>query len=125
MSFFNIDPSIKRFPPEKVHFRSLVGSLDPEGKKVRVQLELTPFQKSPFIELTISDSEKNELSTSTIVEPVFWKQELTMHLRSDPPAGSSLKLIARVYYPDTEFSSTKKIKLAMPIPSTGEPHDTE
>jgi len=120
MAFFNIDPSIKRYPPEKVSFRSLDCTLLEDGKKVHIKLELTPFQESPYIEISIYDAEENEVSSATIVEPVFWKQELTMHIRGNLPAGSQLRMIAKVYYPEKDYSSRKTKKLTIPIPSAGE-----
>src|SRR5512135_1608998 len=98
--FFNIpdDPDIIPLPPEDVRIRQLTAEPYPDGRRVRVNLELTPFQQRPSLEVTLRDQDAEEVSSVSVVEPMSWKIEFTMHVRRDPPHGT-YTLVARLYYP--------------------------
>ena len=81
MDFFFVDPNIERLPPTQTRLLDLRAESDPDGKRIRVAMELTPFQQRPYIELTLTDSAGHEASSASIVEPVGWKLELTLHIR--------------------------------------------
>lgn len=107
MDAFFLDPQVQRLPPEETRILGLRAEPYPEGKRVRVNLELTPFLQRPYIELILSDPEGNEVSSASIVEPVSWTLELTLHLRPSTslPAVASLRegtytLAAHLTYPD-------------------------
>jgi hypothetical protein len=61
-------------------------------------LEVTPFQKRPYIEVTLKDAGGEEIASTSIVEPLSWKLEFTMHIRGG--LNNPYTLHARLYYPD-------------------------
>ena len=98
MSFFFPEDGLQRMPPEETHITSLSVEPYPDGERVHVNIEMTPFQTRPYLEVTLTDAIGDEVATASIVEPMGWKLEFTMHLR-----GSSLgpfKIEARLFYPD-------------------------
>ena len=98
-AFFN-DPDLERLPPEKMRWVNLSTEIYPDGKRIRVRLEFTPFQKSPVLELTIRDAHGNAAATTTIIEPFTWHQELTLHLRDPRTEVDGLRLDAVLLYPE-------------------------
>lgn len=100
MEFFINDPNIQRLPPEATRLLGLRAEPDPDGKRMRVVIELTPFQKRPDIELKLTDSAGVEVSAASIIEPVGWKLELTMHIRTSAPTPGKYTLVASVSYSD-------------------------
>jgi hypothetical protein len=84
MEFFFADPNVERLPPADTRLLDLRAEPDPDGARIRVSLDITPFQQRPYIELTLTDSSGRELSSASIVEPVGWKLELTLHIRKVP-----------------------------------------
>ncbi len=98
MSFFFPEDSLQRMTPEETHITSLTAEPYPDGKRVRVNIEMTPFQTRPYIEVLLTDSNNEEVATATIVEPMGWKLEFTMHLRG--AKASPFKLEAKLFYPD-------------------------
>jgi hypothetical protein len=89
----------------------------PDGKRVRVSLELTPFQQRPYIELALSDPDGNEVSSASIVEPVSWKLELTLHLRTHGTPHVALgtyTLTAVLSYPDLGEIDRRETSIAIP-----------
>lgn len=87
MEFFHADPSETRLPPDEVRIRDLKVQVLEEGRKVKVYLEVDPFQKRPNAELTITDPQGKTVSNVNIIESMIRKMELTMHLRGEPLSG--------------------------------------
>lgn len=100
MDIFFQDPNEIPLPPEEVRIQSLRVEPYPDGKRLRVYLEVDPFQKKPNVELTITDKVGDIASNVSILESMTRRMELTMHLRGvshNPP----YTLLAKVYYFDT------------------------
>jgi hypothetical protein len=97
MDIFFTDTSEIPLPPEQVRIRELRADPSPDGKRVRVYLEVDPFQKRPSVDLAILDQEGEEIATASIIESMTRKMELTMHLRRGVP-GNSFTLHATLYF---------------------------
>ena len=98
MDFFFPEDNLNRLTPEETHITSLSAEPYADGQRVRVNIEITPFQKRPHLEVVITDAGNEEVSTASIVEPMGWKLEFTMHLRG-APAGP-FQIEARLFYPE-------------------------
>lgn len=85
MDIHFVDPSMKPVPPQQVKVDRLDVEPYPDGRRIAVSLELTPFQERPTLELTVVDEQGGQLAQTTIIETVDHELELTMHL---PPAFS-------------------------------------
>jgi hypothetical protein len=101
MDFFlpqnELDKS-SRATPEETSIIQLSAQPYPDGYRLRVNLEITPFQIRPHIEVTLHDADGNEVASTNIVEPMSWKLEFTMHIRGE--LNNPYALSARLYYPD-------------------------
>ena len=75
-------------PPKEVRIRDFVVEPYPDGKRLRLNLELTPFQKPPSCEIFVADFLGNLVATANIIELVDPKVQLTMHLRIQEPQGT-------------------------------------
>ena len=98
MDFFFPEDNLTRAVPEETDILSLKGEPYPDGYRLRVNIEVTPFQKRPYIEVTLNDAAGEEIASTTIVEPLSWKLEFTMHIRGE--LNNPYELAARLYYPD-------------------------
>jgi hypothetical protein len=87
MDFFYTDPNEIRLPPDEVRIRDLQVQVLNEGRKIKVYLEVDPFQKRPSAELTITDPQGIPVANVSIIESMLRKMELTMHLRGEPRSG--------------------------------------
>jgi hypothetical protein len=99
MDFFFSEDNLNRMTPEETRIASLSAEVYPDGYRVRVHIEVTPFQKRPHIEVILSDSGGDEVASTSIVEPLGWKLEFTMHLR-DEELKNPYTLEAKLHYPD-------------------------
>ncbi|MBI4730544.1 MAG: hypothetical protein HY781_00110 [Chloroflexi bacterium] len=127
MDAFFLDPNVERLPPEATRFLDLRAESYPDGRRIRIGLELTPFQKRPNIELTLADSLGRACGSASIVEPMGWKLELTLHIRSqtrDTPALSAVEglhvtpgaftLTALLSYPDLGEIDRRQVSIQIP-----------
>ena len=118
MEFFINDPNTLRYPPSETRLLDLRASPDSEGKHLRVDLELSPFQQRPDIDITLKDSAGNDIASASIIEPVSWKLELNLHIRRTTLLAGKYTLAARLYYP--ELGEVDQRTLSIDIPHSGQ-----
>jgi hypothetical protein len=117
MEFFLTDPQVARLPSAETRILDLRAEPYPDGKRVHVNLELTPFQQRPYIELTLNDPDGNEVSSASIVEPMGWKLELTLHLRKPNPSGGTYILATHLFYPDLGEMDQRELSVQIQPPA--------
>lgn len=97
MDFFFAEDDLQRLAPEETRVQSLDVQPYPDGQRLRVNIQMTPFQQRPHLEIRIVDGNGDEVATASIVEPMSWKLELTMHLRG--ASANPFTIAARLFYP--------------------------
>lgn len=107
MEFFFPEDNLTRAVPEETKISSLSAQPYPDGRRLRVNMEVTPFQKRPYIEVILNDSNGDEVASASIVEPMSWKLEFTMHIRGE--LNNPYTLSARLYYPEGDGPSKEPL----------------
>jgi hypothetical protein len=97
MEIFFQDPSEVPLPPDEVRIRSLRAEPYPDGRRVRIYVEVDPFQARPSVDLEISDAQGRQQATASIIESMARKMEIVMHLRDGQP-GTQYHLAATLYF---------------------------
>jgi hypothetical protein len=115
MDIFFEDPNETRLPPEEVRIHQIVVNPLPNGNRVKVYLELTPFMKKPNIEVAITNSSGKETAHTSILETMSRKMEITMHLRESDP-GNEYTIEAIVYYQRLPGPSDATMDVPIPDP---------
>lgn len=98
MDFFLPEDHLQRAVPEETRITSLTAAPYPDGYRLRVNIEITPFQQRPHLEVVLNDANNEEIASSSIIEPLGWKIEFTMHIRGE--LNNPYTLEARLFYPD-------------------------
>lgn len=114
MEFLLGDPNVERLPPEFTRLLDLRADLYPDRHRLRVNLELTPFLERPEIELTLTDPSGEMCTSATIIEPMGWKLDLTMHLPTRRTTHGAFTLSAQVTYPDLGEVDRRSISIDIP-----------
>ncbi len=96
MDLFFTDPNEVPLPPAEVRIRELRASPNSDGRRVRVYLEIDPFQRRPSADLEILDSQDRVVSSASVIETVVRTMEMTLHLRE--VMHGPHRLVATLYY---------------------------
>ena len=105
MDFFLPEDHLQRATPEETHITSLSAEPYPDGYRLRVNIEMTPFQTRPHLEVVLNDASNEEIASTSIVEPLGWKLEFTMHIRGE--LNNPYTVEARLFYPDGPMTDPK------------------
>lgn len=121
MNIYFHDPDDIPLPPEEVRIRDLRAEPWPDGRRIRISLEITPFQKRPSGEIRIVDDQGEEMASISIIETGDPEMEFTIHLRSPRP-GAEYLVSSKVYYPEAEEEDEEAVDRAgekplLPLPT--------
>ncbi len=123
MEIFFPEDNLTRAVPEETKINSLSAHAYPDGYRVRVNIDVTPFQQRPYIEVTLNDANGDEVASTSIVEPLGWKLEFTMHIRGD--LKNPYTLSARLYYPEGPSTEPVHYSFNVEPPSDSSEPDSE
>ena len=120
MDFFLPEDHLQRAVPEETRITSLTAAPYPDGYRLHVNIEITPFQQRPHLEVVLNDANNEEIASSSIIEPLGWKIEFTMHIRGE--LNNPYTLEARLFYPDGPAAEPQAFTFDVKPPdSFGEP----
>ena len=114
MDFFFPDDLAPRLPPEETHIINLHAEPYPDRGRVRVDMDITPFQTRPHVDVTLFDSDGEEVAATSFIEPLTWKLEFTLHIRGKADPAGAYRLEARLYYPDGPAAEPVSIQFEIP-----------
>jgi len=114
MDIFFTDPTEVPLPPEEVRIRDLKANPWPDNRRVKVYLEVTPFQKHPSGEVIITDNLGQPVATASIIETIDPKMEITMHLRSPETGGEYIVSVILFYLQEFDDEELEDETLAPP-----------
>lgn len=115
IQFFDVSDESSR-PLEEVRIQSIRAEVMPDGRRVIVSVDLTPFFEKPSFDVTLLRDGVEERSTS-VVGAMHANAQLTMHL---PPGDPSGRYIARVDLLDNDsiVRQTESVSFEVARPST-------
>jgi hypothetical protein len=97
MDIFFQDPGEVPLPPDEVRIRDLIPTPWPDGRRVKVYLEVDPFQKRPSAQVEILNTAGDVVAEVSVIETMTRKMEFNMHLRHPELAGS-YRIAVVLYY---------------------------
>ncbi|MBI3159227.1 MAG: hypothetical protein HYZ26_06480 [Chloroflexi bacterium] len=101
MDIFFADPDAVPLPPEEMEILMLEIAPYPEGKRVGLRFQITPFQKRPNIEVTLFNPAGRIVSQLSVVEAMEARMDFTMHIRESQPQGE-YRARMRLFYADLD-----------------------
>ena len=95
-------------PPEQVRFRWVKAEPYPDGQRVRIEFELTPFLVRPDVEIVLRAQDETTVASASIIENVDTRVALTLHLRGGVEAGT-YHAILRLRYHEQGLTSEHQL----------------
>jgi hypothetical protein len=114
MAFFFPDDLTPRALPADTRLLSLRADPYPDRARIRVEMDVTPFETRPHIEVTLFDADGHEVTAVSFIEPMTWNIEFTLHLRGRTDPAGGYRLEARLYYPDGPAPEPLSIEFEIP-----------
>jgi hypothetical protein len=84
-------------PPELVRIHALRVEPYPDGKRIALDLSLTPFLEAPDLAIRIQNQDDVVVASTDVIEARDPKMRLTIHIRG-PVTTDSLKAVVDVHY---------------------------
>ena len=123
MDFFFPEDNLDRMVPEETQITALSAEPYPDGYRVRVNIQMTPFQKRPHIDVLLKDADGEEIASTSIVEPLSWKLEFTMHIRGE--LNNPYTVEAKLYYPDGPVKEPQSFSFDVKPPESNPAQNTD
>ena len=111
MDLFLQDPTDIPLPPDEVRIRELRVDPLPDNRRIRISLQITPFQTRPNIEIVITNENEEDSGSLTIIESIDPKMEFTVHLKDDEPNGQYTVSSQIYYYEDDQDTEAQESQL--------------
>jgi hypothetical protein len=98
---FYDDPLQSPRPREDVRINQLGLHVFPDGRRVAVGFDITPFLERPSIDVTVTNGHGEQAASLTVIEAYETNFSLTMHLR-DKAATERYDVRVELYYRSPE-----------------------
>jgi hypothetical protein len=124
MEFYLTEPEAERLPPADTRLLDLRAEPYPDGRRLRVALDLTPFEQKPTLELTLKNPGGEIVAETSIIEVVSSSIEITLHIRTQTQresealeeiTGSSFMLSGILSFPDLGQVDRRDITVIIPL----------
>lgn len=85
-------------PREKVKIEDVRIAPYPEGTRIHVEVDVTPFRERPNLLLAIHDENDQLVAELNIIETMHFNMEFTMHLRGVADPAGAYSLTVELFY---------------------------
>lgn len=112
MDLHFVEPDEVPVPPDEVELRRIELSPHPDGRRIAVRLDLTPFLEPPSIDVEVLAPSGDKAAETSIIETVDHQLEFTIHLRS-PAASGEYRCKVTVGYQDQPPVDAKEVSFRL------------
>ncbi len=102
MNLFFTKPDEVPLPPNEVRILNVTPDPYPEGRRVRIFMELTPFLLKPHGNIFIYNKSGDLVAEASFIEAVSPNFEMVLHLRALDPDGEYRVSITLYYMEEIE-----------------------
>ncbi len=102
-------------PREDVRIVSVTATPYPDRRRIKVEVEITPFRERPNLEISLHDAQGRIAASSSVIALMQFKTAFNLHLRSpEDPAGLYIVRVL-LYYEDIQTAQdTRQTELTIP-----------
>jgi hypothetical protein len=105
-------------PRDQVRLERIAATPHPDRRRVKVEVDVTPFRERPNLEIAILSGDGQIASSASVLATMHFKMEFNLHLRgaSDPAGNYTLRV--QLYYDDAQSPQDVR-EIALPVPRAG------
>lgn len=110
------DPELAPRPRGEVRIREMQVTPYPDGKRLRVQIVLTPFMPSdrPSLEIAVRRPDGLPVASVSVIESMHHHLNLTVHLREQHLPPGEYTVQADLYYEPEQVQHSVSCSIALP-----------
>ena len=116
------DPADIPLPPDEIRIRELRVEPLSDRRRVRLFIEITPFQHKPNCEIKIFSESGDEAASLSIIEAIDYKMQFTVHLKDASPT-LNYTIEMEIYYFEADRSETVSQNEIHQLPEKIQPVD--
>ncbi len=106
-------------PPGEVRISGIKVEPWPDGRRVKVAISLTPFQKPPNLRADILLPDGESIASAHIIETIQHRMVFTMHIRGHEEIHQ-FALSVVLQYPDLGDVHQQQVEFSLPAPADGQ-----
>ncbi len=118
MDIFFHDPNVVLLPPDEMRILSLEAQPYPDGLRVAINVEVTPFQQKPNLEIDLTNESGEAVASVSVVEIIETKLDFTLHIREPDPQGEYTATLKLYYTTIDEGEESEEDKALEKIETT-------
>jgi hypothetical protein len=99
-NLFFLDSDETLLPREQVRIAALTAEPYPDGTRVRMQIEITPFQERPNLEIFARKVDGPIVAEMSVIQTMTPHLEFTLHIRGVETHTGSYTLRVELFYAD-------------------------
>ncbi len=85
-------------PRDQIKIEKLTAAPYPDGWRVRVGVDVTPFQERPSLEINLITADDKSVAQLSVIETMHRSMEFTIHIRGIARPEGRYILRAELYY---------------------------
>jgi hypothetical protein len=102
-------------PPDQVRLVRVDATPYPDRRRIKLEVELTPFKERPNLEITIRSSSGTTAAAASVLATMHHKMEFVLHLRGmEDPAGDYTVSVVLYYDESQHPQDTHESPLIIP-----------
>lgn len=105
-------------PRDEVRIERVAAAPYPDRRRIKVEVEVTPFRERPNLEITITHGDGKIAASSSVISLMQFKTTFHLHLRGlDDPAGEYTVRVM-LYYEEVQLpQDVRETVLRIPPPN--------
>ena len=120
----NLIPGLPLLPPDEVRIERVRAAPYADGRRVKVEVDITPFRERPNLEIAILSGTGDIVATASAIDVMAFHLAFTLHLRGGGDAGPGYEVVVLLYYDDPLAPQDRRQAPVAPANPPAEPGST-
>jgi len=92
-----------------VRFTSVAVKPYTDGRRVKLNFALTPFEERPSVDMDVTNAEGHEVASLSLIEAMDTSFDFTVHLRGPEPRGEHVLHLTLFYLESDEPDAARQV----------------